>query len=444
MQQRFRTRLHELEQEAIVPPGLLQGLLPRLQTFLVPFLTPALSTPEQQLHARHYVAGLISNLKRKNAEGIAYLHDQERQGLQKFLGQHPWEYRPLLTELVRQVGTILGEPDAVLVFDPSAFPKKGNSSVGVKRQWCGRLGKVDNCQVGIYLAYASRVEHALVDVRLFLPNNWAADKTRRIQAGVPKNVRFQTRHELALEMLDEHGDQLPHAWITGDDEMGRSSWFRTQLRERAEPYLLAVPSNTAIRDLEAAVPPYTGRGRRPQQSFQQVQTWCAQVPEESWQRVEVRAGEKGPICVDAVQRRVQARTPRGGPEEVLLVTRERQGDGTCKHDYYLGHGRTVLLAEYVRVAKAEHRVEEGLQRAKSEAGLGDYQVRTWTGWHHHQALSLLASWFLLVETRAGKKNHASVDGATGALVPREIVRGSVRLYGTGLPFADDDALSVAQ
>jgi SRSO17 transposase len=169
MRQRFRTRLHELEQEALVEPNLFRDLLPRLQTFLVPFLDISLRTPEQDAHAQHYCAGLLSHLQRKNAEGIAYLYDQERQGLQKFLGQADWEYQPLLLELGRQVGRTLGEPEGVLVFDPSAFPKKGNASVGVQRQWCGRLGKKDNCQVGIYLAYASRVEHALVDVRLFLP-----------------------------------------------------------------------------------------------------------------------------------------------------------------------------------------------------------------------------------------------------------------------------------
>jgi len=137
-----------------------------------------------------------------------------------------------LTELARQVGQQLGGPDGVLVFDPSAFPKKGDASVGVQRQWCGRLGKIDNCQVGIYLAYGSRSEHALVDVRLYLPREWANDKERRKRAGVPRAVRFRTRHELALETLDERGPLLPHAWVAGDDELGRCSWFRQQLRQR--------------------------------------------------------------------------------------------------------------------------------------------------------------------------------------------------------------------
>jgi SRSO17 transposase len=162
MERRFRVRLDELLADAEVDPRVLRGMLPRLERFLEPFVN-TLNTPEQRTHAQHYAAGLVSDLNRKTAEGIAYLHDQECQGLQKFLGQTPWDERPLVTELVRQVATALGESDGVLIFDPSAFPKKGTASVGVQRQWCGRLGKVENCQVGIYLGYASRTDHALVD-----------------------------------------------------------------------------------------------------------------------------------------------------------------------------------------------------------------------------------------------------------------------------------------
>jgi SRSO17 transposase len=125
--------------------------------------------------------------------------------LQKFIGQAPWNYQPRLTELVRQVGTKPGQTDGVLLFDPSAFPKKGAESVRVQRQWCGRLGKLDNCQVGIYLGYVSRLEHALVDCRLYLAQEWAKRKRRRQKAGLPKDIRFHTRHELILEMLAERG-----------------------------------------------------------------------------------------------------------------------------------------------------------------------------------------------------------------------------------------------
>jgi SRSO17 transposase len=416
MQKRFRVRLDELLQDAEVAPAVLRGMLPRLERFLEPF--GAALTDAQATHAHHYVAGLVSDLEHKTAEGIAYLHDQECQGLQQFLGQAPWDERPLVTELARQVAAALGEADGVLVFDPSAFPKQGNASVGVQRQWCGRLGKVENCQVAVYLAYASRAEHALVDGRLYLSKEWAAAKDRRAKAGVPQGVRFRTRHQLALELLAEHGAVLPHAWVTGDDEMGRSSWFRGQLWQRGERYLLAVPANTAVRDLTAPSPPYQGRGRQPKVPFGQVGRWAAALPEAAWQTVEVRDGEKGPLVVQVAWGLVQARTEGKVAEvaEVLVVFRERQADGKWKHDYLLSNAPlTTPVAEYARVFQAEPRVEDALRRAKSEAGLGDYQVRTWAGWHHHQALALVAAWFLTQETRRGKKTHAGVDGAAGAL-----------------------------
>ena len=415
MEQRFQTRFQELLDDAEVPPQVLDDMLPRLETFLDPFVQQ-LPTPGQQTKARVYVAGLMSDLEDKNVESIAYLHDQDRQGLQKFIGQVPWDPKPLQQELVTQVANELGETDAVLVFDPSAFPKKGTKSVGVQRQWCGRLGKVDNCQVGVYLGYASQHEHALVDFRLYLPKEWAQDKPRREEAGVPKSVRFRTRHELALEMLDADGPRLPHGWISGDDEMGRPTKFRQALRDREEAYLLAVPSNTLIRDLQADAPPYSGRGRRPRTPFVRVDQWCSALPEDAWTQVEVRPGEKGPLVVEAVKCRVQAKTDQGraGPEETLVVVRERQGDGSTKHDYTLSNKASdTPLSQFARVFKAQHRIEECLQRAKGEAGLADYEVRTWDGWHHHQMLSLLAVWFLTEETRRGKKIHAESDRPPG-------------------------------
>jgi SRSO17 transposase len=416
MERRFRVRLDELLDDAQVRPGLLRGVLPRLDAFLQPFVT-ALQTPERQANARHYVQGLLSDLDSKDVESIAYLHDRERQGLQKFIGQAEWDHRPLLTELARQLGRELGEADGVLVFDPPAFPKQGTESVGVQRQWCGRLGKIDNCQVGLYLGYASRREHALVDVRLYLPREWASRLRRRRKAGVPDAVRFRTRHELFLEMLDERGPELPHAWVSGDDELGRCSWFRRELRARHERYLLAVPANTAVRDLTAPDPPYDGHGRRPQVPFTGVGRWRAALPEAAWETVEVRDGEKGPVVVQVAWTLVQARTEGRVSDvaELLVAFRERQGDGSYKHDYLLSNAPLgTPVAEFARVFKAQHRVEECLKRAKGEAGLADYQVRTWEGWHHHQALSLLATWFLTQETRRGEKADAGDDGAAGA------------------------------
>src|SRR5687767_4379628 len=177
MERRFRVRLDELLGDAVVAGGLVRGLMPRLESFLRPFAA-VLQTAEQKVNAQQYVSGLLSDLESKDAESIAYLHDRERQGLQMFIGQSAWDHGPLLGELTRQVATELGEADGVLVFDPSAFAKKGTESVGVQRQWCGRLGKIENCQVGIYLGYVSRRDHALVDVRLYLPKEWTRRKRR--------------------------------------------------------------------------------------------------------------------------------------------------------------------------------------------------------------------------------------------------------------------------
>ena len=227
MERRYEARLEEMLEDAEVSPEMLEGMLNRLETFIEPF-AEALDEPAQRRHALEYTTGLLSDLKHKTGEAIAYLHDQKRQGIQKFIGHVPWDHQPLFATLADQVGEQLGEPDAVLVFDPSGFAKKGVKSVGVARQWCGRLGKVDNCQVGVYMAYVSRKEHAIVNTRLYLPEEWAQDRGRREEAGVPETIQFQTRHGLALEMLEECRGRLPHAWIAGDDEMGRPSGFRQE------------------------------------------------------------------------------------------------------------------------------------------------------------------------------------------------------------------------
>lgn len=415
MHWRYRLRKQQLLDECEVPPEVFQGGLERLADFARPF-AECLGRQEQKDHARTYLAGLVSDLKHKTAESIAYRHDQERHGLQHFVGSSTWDHRPLLRELAGQVGREIGTPDGVIVFDPSGFAKKGRASVGVQRQWLGRLGKVDNGQVGVFMAYASYHEHALVDVRLYLPQAWAKDRTRRRRCGIPKAVRYRTRHELALEMLRETGPLLPHGWVTGDDEMGRSSRFRAELRRLNEPYLLAVPSNTTIRDLEGAVPESSGRGPHAKRAFEQVRAWSRSLPPGAWRRIEVGDGERGPQFVELVATRVVARTDRGriGPEELLVVIRGLDEDGATKRDYYLSDAAPETLPGVrTRVAKAEHRVERCLQRGKSEAGLAESQVRTWSGWHHHQALSLIAGWFLVQEARRGKKGDAGTDGAAG-------------------------------
>jgi SRSO17 transposase len=393
-------------------------VMSRLEAFAQPFIA-TLPSPESRAHSRTYLAGLLSDAGRKNADSIAYSYDLDRHVIQRFGGEVAWDHDPLIDELNRQVVAAIGRPDAVLVFDPSAFPKKGTASVGVQRQWCGRLGKVDNCQVGVFLGYVSDADHALVDFRLYLPRDWAKDRRRRKKAGVPKEVKGQTRHDLALEMLARRGPSLPHGWVAGDDEMGRPAWFRKRLAADKERYLLAVPSNTTVRDLEAEPPPYGGHGRRPKAPFRGVRAWCQAPPGGAWTKLTVRDGEEGPLEVEIVARRVESKVDRRvvGFEETLVVVRFEDG-GVVKHDYHLSNAaRDTPPSEFGRVVKAEHRVEECLKRPKGEAGLGEYQVRNWRGWHHHQALSLIATWFLAEEARRGKKGGAGADGPPGTCRP---------------------------
>ena len=185
MERRFEARLDEMMEQAEVSPELLKDLLPRLNQFVLPFVD-SLVEPEQKRHTVEYMTGLVSGLERKTGEGIAYLHDQDRQGIQKFIGFVPWDHQPLLATLASQVGQELGEADGVIVFDPSAFPKKGTKSVGVAKQWCGRLGKVENCQVGVYLGYVTRKEHAIANVRLYLPEEWTKDGRVAGKLGSPR------------------------------------------------------------------------------------------------------------------------------------------------------------------------------------------------------------------------------------------------------------------
>ncbi len=408
MDARYAIRKSQLLAECRVAPEIFEQVIPRLHTFMTPFVKIFQGQAADQ-HAKTYICGLLSDVERKNVESIAYRLGQSRLPLQGFIGWDEWDDEPLRQELQCQVKTALGQGDGVMVFDPSGFPKSGRESVGVARQWCGRLGKVDNCQVAIYLGYVSRKGHTLVDTRLFLPKDWTTDKARLDKAGVPKaNRAYRTRHQLALEMLAKHSAALPHRWIAGDDEMGRPSWFRRRLDALGERYLLAVPSNTAMRDLEVEPPAYSGRGRRPKRPWQRVETWGQSLAEAAWQRIDVRDGSKGPLVVEAVKRRVVSRTHRRQPgaEETLVVIRYRDRDQheVVKVDYYLSNALPETpLWDFARVAKAEHRIEECIQRSKSEAGLADYEVRNWTGWQHHQTLSFLATWFLVRETQRGKK-----------------------------------------
>jgi len=420
-------RREELLSDCLVSPDVFNQMVDRLGDFVVPY-QHALETEASQHHMHLYLQGLLSHLQRKNAEKIATLVDVERQVIQDFIGTAPWDHRPLVTVLVGQVADRLGEPDGIIAFDPSSFPKRGTHSVGVKRQWCGHRGKVDTCQVGVFMGYVSRHDHALLDFRLSLPADWARDEPRRQACHVPKAVRYHTRHDQCLEMLDAWGKTVPHSWVTGDDELGRHTRFRGQLRERGERYVLGVPCNTMVRDLEASLPEYSGRGRRPKAPWQSVTAWRQSLHPTAWRRLTVRDGEKGPVEIEMATRRVQTRLERKrtGPEEWLVVTRRPLADDRSleprasrdatdqdarhRYHYYLtptGGSEAALkepsLGELARVIKAGACIEASFKRGKGEVGMDEYQGRTWEGWHHHMALALIAVWFLIGETQRGQQ-----------------------------------------
>src|SRR5712691_5399512 len=420
-------RRAELLSDCLMSPDVFHQMLDRLGAFVVPYQRALES--EAAHHPMHlYLQGLLSQLPRKNAEAIAAWVDVERQVIQDFIGIASWNHQPLVTVLVGEVAEQLGEPDGIIAFDPSSFPKRGTHSVGVKRQWCGHRGKVDNCQVGVFMGYVSRHDHALLDFRLSLPKDWAQDEQRRQACHVPLEVRSQTRQEQCLEMLDTWGDQMPHGWVTGDDELGRHTPFRHALRERGERYVLGVPCNTTIRDLEAPLPAYHGRGRRPKAPWQSVTDWRPLLSPDAWTHVTVRDGEKGPVEIEMATRRVQTRLERKrtGPEEWLVVTRRplsddrplearasrdaTDQDARHRYHYYLTPTdgckmacKESSLRELARVIKTGACIEASFKRGKGEVGMDEYQVRTWQGWHHHMALSLMAVWFLIGETHRGQQ-----------------------------------------
>src|SRR5215471_5146282 len=315
-------RQETLRRDCIVSPDVFNHMVDRLREFVVPY-QHALETEAGKRHVHLYLAGLLSHLHRKNAETIAAFVDVERLVIQAFIGTALWDHRPLIQVLVGQVVEQLGEPDGVIAFDPSSFPKRGTHSVGVKRQWCSHRGKVDNCQVGVFMGYVSRYDHALLDFRLSLPKEWARDEQRRRACHVPETVVYRTRDAQCLEMLDLWGAQVPHGWVTGDDEWGCHTQFRQALRERGERYVLGVPCTTTVRDLEAPLPAYHGRGRRPKAPWQSVSAWSHALDPAGWTRLTVRDGEKGPVAIEMATRRVQTRLERKrtGPEECLVVTR---------------------------------------------------------------------------------------------------------------------------
>ena len=403
--------------DAVVSPDAVRDRADRLTTFLQRYL-PRFYRVEQRATAALVIRGRLGGLERKTSEPIAIEAGLPRKPVQFFVGSGKWDDEAVMAELRAHVREEMAAPDGVVVIDPSAFPKKGTESCGVARQWCGRLGKVDNCQVGVFLAYAASDGYAPLDRRLYLPEGWAGDQARREKCYVPPEVVFREKWQIGLELLDRSLPGLAHGWIAGGDEFGRASEFRAALRLRGERYVLDVPCNTTVRDLQRRRPPRkrAGVGRKRQMPFVRADAWAASQPESRWERIEVRPGDKGPLRVDAMTVRVRAEQEgRVGPEERLIVIRPV---GESRVDYALTNaGPEVPLAEIVRAQRQRHRVEELFAAGNSEVGLDHYEVRSWVGWHHHMTLSLVALWFLCLERRHVGGENPGDDRAAGEAHP---------------------------
>jgi SRSO17 transposase len=384
--------------DAEVTADVVRGCHQRLEHFLARYL-PRFYRREQGDLALVVLQGKLSKLERKTNEPIAALAGRERKPVQHFVGAGAWDNEAVMSELRAHVATELADPEAVLVLDPSGFPKKGTDSCGVARQWCGRLGKVDNCQVGVFLAYVTAQDYAPLDRQLYLPRDWAADAKRRKATHVPKAVTFQESWRLGLKLLDRSRSAVPFGWVAGDDEFGRASAFREALRERDVRYVLDVPCNTTIRDLDE-VP---GPGQRVP-PWRRVDEWATAQPASRWQRLPVGNGSKGPRVVRATEAWVQTKDEDGcvGPRERVVVIRSIADEPQVW--YTLSNAPAeVPLVQVVAAQGRRHGVEEVLQAGKGEVGLAHYEVRSWVGWHHHMTLSLVALWFLILEKRRLKK-----------------------------------------
>ncbi len=400
--------------DAVLSPEAVRGCQDRLAAFLGRYL-PRFRRLEQRANATLVIRGLLSGLQRKTCEPIAIEAGVPRKPIQFLVGAGKWDDEAVMAELRRHVAEELGDDRAVIVIDATTFPKSGDDSCGVARQWCGRLGKQDNCQLGVFLAYAAPGGYAPLDRQLYLPKDWAGDAARREKAHVPEAVVFQEKWRTAQALL-RRCMGLPHGWITGDDEFGCPAQFRAWLRGERQRYVLDVPCHTLVRDLECRRPPRrrAGRGAKRQVPYRRADAWAARQPESRWTRLTVRDGERGPLRVDAMTVRVRTKLGRrNGPEERLVVMRTVEEKPEI-HSALSNAGPEVSLEELVRVRFTRHKIEEVFEAAKQEAGLAHYEVRSWVGWHHHVTLSLLALWFLCCERRRLGGENAGGDRLASA------------------------------
>src|SRR6266536_64914 len=344
---------------------------------------------EARQHVVDYLRGLIAEVERKNgwqlAEFAGYAHPR---GIQRVLGRYAWDPEAVRDDLCQWVVAELGDPRGVLVVDETGFPKQGRRSVGVARQYCGTLGKRANCQVGVFLGYATPRGHVGLDRALFVPEAWFADRDRCRQAGIPEEVSHRTKPQLALELLERALDGgVPAAWVTADEVYGSDGKLRRALEARGQAYVLAVRAN----EKPTTWPPYGPPG---QVSVAEV---AAAVPAEAWQRLSCGVGAQGPRRYDWAYVPLRPALRAGWVHGVLL---RRHPDRPDQIAYYLVYAPLEApLAEVVGVAGARWTIDDLFKLAKGQVGLDHYEVRSWQGWYRHITLALVALAALTIGAR---------------------------------------------
>jgi SRSO17 transposase len=356
------------------------------------WIAPRFRRPEVRQRARRYLAGLLGAVERKNGWQLAeQLGEQHPRGVQRLLDAAQWDADAVRDDLRAYVVEHLGDARGVLVVDETGFLKKGTKSVGVARQYSGTAGRTENCQVGVFLAYASRKGRAFLDRALYLPKGWTEDAARRTEAGVPQAVHFATKPALAKVMLQRaFAAGVPSAWVTGDTVYGVDRGLRPWLEAERHAYVLAVPK--------------THRAWLGDQQ-QTARAAFARLPAEAWQRLSAGEGSQGPRWYAWAWIPLSGANPTGWGR--WLLARRSLSDPTELAYYRVFAPTQAPLEEAVRAAGSRWSIEEGFERAKSEVGLDQYEVRRWDAWHRHITLALLAHAYLevtrLAATQAGEK-----------------------------------------
>ena len=382
--------------------------LPELEAYWALF-EPAFGRVEQFRRSQVYLRGLLSDLGRKTTERIALEFSENVRDLQHFLGQSPWETTPLVAIHQRQLGAMLGEADGVVLIDESGVVKQGVDSVGVGPQYCGAVGKVANSQNGVYLGYVSRQGYGLIAGQLYVLEDWfdAAHAEKRRLCGVPAELAYKTKPQIALELLEAavRRGSLPFQWVAADELYGDSPAFRDGVAALDKWYFTEVKSTSLLWQTrpEVYLPAWPGRGRHPtrlklrhpEDRPVQIKDLAAYVPRAAWLRATIKEGSKGPIVCDfAFLRVVEARNGLPGPE-LWLVLRRNLDDPAVIKFYFSNAPAQTPPAEFVRLSGLRWPIETVFEESKGAVGLDHYETRSWLGWHHHMTLVAAAHGFLV-------------------------------------------------